>query len=262
MSNVPNDTGGQSPDAPSEGGRNFDFSHWTELPSAEVRQVEERSGGLPNVTLLEKCAALFGLIVLAPVLILIALAIKISSPGGTVFYQQERVGLDRRQTGELDGGLESSGDRRRMRGYGKVFWVYKFRTMIPDAEKKTGPVWALDRDPRVTGIGRVLRKLRLDELPQLFNVIRGEMRLIGPRPERPHFVEKLVTDIPEYPERQKIPPGITGLAQVEREYDATVDDVRKKVKYDIFYVKNRSSIMNLKILLKTVVVAIRGRGAR
>ena len=262
MSNMSNETGGHPPEAPLEGKRSFDFSPWTELPSAKARRAEDRPGGLPNVTVFEKLAALFGLMVLAPVMILIALAIRVSSPGGPVLYRQERVGLDRRQTSDLCGDLESNGDRRRMRGYGKVFWVYKFRTMIPDAEKKTGPMWALDRDPRVTGIGRILRKLRLDELPQLFNVIRGEMRLIGPRPERPHFVEKLVTDIPEYPERQKIPPGITGLAQVEREYDATVDDVRKKVKYDIFYVKNRSSIMNLKILLKTIVVAIRGRGAR
>jgi lipopolysaccharide/colanic/teichoic acid biosynthesis glycosyltransferase len=245
-----------------KGEKRFNFSPWTELPSTEDSSGEKGSEGLPRVMVPERLVALLGLIVISPLMIAIALAIKITSPGGPVLYRQERVGVDRRRSGDLPGHGDSGGDRRKMRGYGKVFWVYKFRSMIPDAEKKTGPVWALDRDPRITGIGRILRKLRLDELPQLFNVIRGEMRLIGPRPERPHFVEKLVTDIPEYPQRQKIPPGITGLAQVEREYDASVDDVRKKVKYDIFYVKHRSGLMNLKILLKTIVVAIRGRGAR
>jgi lipopolysaccharide/colanic/teichoic acid biosynthesis glycosyltransferase len=134
--------------------------------------------------------------------------------------------------------------------------------MIPDAEAASGPVWAADRDPRVTRVGRILRHLRLDEVPQLVNVIRGEMRLIGPRPERPHFVSRLAADIPDYARRTTVPPGITGLAQVEREYDASVDDVRTKLKYDLFYVKNRSRLLDFKILLKTVDVMVRGRGAR
>jgi lipopolysaccharide/colanic/teichoic acid biosynthesis glycosyltransferase len=104
--------------------------------------------------------------------------------------------------------------------------------MIPDAEAKTGPVWALDKDPRVTRLGRALRHLRLDELPQLLNVVRGEMSLIGPRPERPHFVERLSSEMPAYERRLLVPPGITGLAQVEREYDADINDVRTKLKYD------------------------------
>lgn len=240
-------------------GAGFTFTSWTDLPRARQSESVPRT---PRVTFLEQLAALGLLVALSPFMGIIAVIIKLEAPKAPVFYKQERVGLDRRQQRGLLVAGGSQSDRRKNCGFGKAFFVYKFRTMIPDAEKGTGPVWAQEQDPRITRVGRVLRKLRLDEIPQLFNVIRGEMRLIGPRPERPHFVEKLTIDIPEYPERHRIPPGITGLAQVERQYDATVDDVRKKVKYDLFYVRNQSSLLNLKILMKTIVVAIRGRGAR
>jgi lipopolysaccharide/colanic/teichoic acid biosynthesis glycosyltransferase len=134
--------------------------------------------------------------------------------------------------------------------------------MIPDAEKGTGPVWASDRDPRVTRVGRVLRHLRLDEVPQVFNVLAGQMSLIGPRPEREFFVSKLTQDMPDYPRRLSVPPGITGLAQVEKQYDASVSDVRLKLGYDIFYVDNKCRLLDLKILLKTIDVVLRGRGSR
>jgi len=242
--------------------RGFNFSPWTELPVAAPPAAS--AGGpaqTPGVAPWERVVAVLLLVGLAPVMLLVALAIKIESPGGPVIYRQQRVGVDRRRS-PLSASHGAGEERRKRIGYGKLFDVLKFRTMIPNAERATGPVWATERDPRVTRVGRVLRKLRLDEIPQLFNVLRGEMRLIGPRPERPHFVERLSADIREYPRRQRIPPGITGLAQVERSYDATVDDVRKKVKYDIFYVENRCNMLNVKIFIKTILVAVLGRGAR
>jgi lipopolysaccharide/colanic/teichoic acid biosynthesis glycosyltransferase len=133
--------------------------------------------------------------------------------------------------------------------------------MVPDAEAKTGPVWALQNDPRITRVGRLLRYLRFDELPQLINVVQGHMRLIGPRPERPQFVEQLTKAVPEYPRRLTVAPGITGLAQVQRDYDEDLDDVRTKLKYDLFYVDHRCPMLNFKILMKTVDVVLRGRGA-
>jgi lipopolysaccharide/colanic/teichoic acid biosynthesis glycosyltransferase len=158
--------------------------------------------------------------------------------------------------------MSVSRDRRKTPGLGTTFEIWKFRTMIPDAEKSSGPVWATAHDPRITRLGRFLRLSRLDELPQLVNVVKGDMRIIGPRPERPHFVRQLVERMPEYRERLSVPPGITGLAQVEREYDASVDDVRTKVKYDVYYVKNRSARLDAKILLKTIHVVVSRKGAR
>jgi lipopolysaccharide/colanic/teichoic acid biosynthesis glycosyltransferase len=212
---------------------------------------------------LERIAAVILLVIFAPTMLLVALAIKIESPGGPVFYKQERVGLNRRR-GEQPKASSVSvrGERRRNRGEGKPFKIWKFRTMVPDAEKKTGPVWASQDDPRVTRVGNFLRKTRLDELPQLMNVVQGEMRLVGPRPERPHFVERLVEGVPDYRWRLTVPPGITGLAQVERSYDEDLDDVRTKLKYDIFYIENRRPILDFKILLKTLSVVVGRRGAR
>jgi len=207
---------------------------------------------------LERIAAIALLLMVTPLLAVIALALTIESPGGPVFYRQERVGVDRRrQTVPL-----VTEERRKTRGFGRLFLIWKFRTMVTNAEAVTGPVWAAERDPRITRVGRVLRNLRLDELPQLLNVAVGEMSLIGPRPERPHFVEKLSEEMPTYERRLRVPPGITGLAQVEREYDASVSDVKTKLQYDLFYVQHRSTLMNVKILIKTVDVVLRGRGAR
>jgi lipopolysaccharide/colanic/teichoic acid biosynthesis glycosyltransferase len=215
-----------------------------------------------RVGLLERLAALVLLLMISPLMLLITLAVKLDSPKGRVFYRQERVGLNRRREDCAGDVAAEQRERRATPGHGQVFLIFKFRTMVPEAEKLTGPVWASERDPRVTRVGRVLRRLRLDELPQLLNVVLGQMRLIGPRPERPLFVEELREQIPDYTHRLKVHPGITGLAQVEREYDGSVTDVRKKVQYDLFYVQHRSRLLDIKIMLRTIMVMILGRGAR
>jgi len=138
--------------------------------------------------------------------------------------------------------------------------MFKFRTMQEDAEAETGPVWAREDDPRYTPIGRWLRKTRLDEVPQFFNVLRGDMSLVGPRPERPYFVEKLAREIPLYSRRHRVKPGITGWAQVKWKYDTSLEDVQQKVKYDLFYIENMSLRRDLQILFRTVYTALRGSG--
>jgi lipopolysaccharide/colanic/teichoic acid biosynthesis glycosyltransferase len=132
--------------------------------------------------------------------------------------------------------------------------------MYQDAEARTGPVWAGKKDPRVTRVGRILRKLRIDEFPQFINVLKGEMSLVGPRPERPYFVEKLKKEIPYYSRRLRVRPGITGWAQIKHEYDQSLDDVRKKVQYDLYYIENMSLRMDLKIILSTIYTVLTGKG--
>jgi sugar transferase (PEP-CTERM system associated) len=178
------------------------------------------------------------LALLLPLLLLIALAIKVSSPG-PVLFGQKRVGRN-----------------------GVIFTCYKLRTMRPDAEAATGPVWAGEDDPRITPIGRILRKLRLDEIPQLWNVVKGDMALVGPRPERPEFVESLSKAIPYYTLRHAIRPGITGWAQVNYKYGSSVEDAKEKLKYDLFYIKNMSFGLDLTTLLYTTKVVFLGRGAQ
>jgi exopolysaccharide biosynthesis polyprenyl glycosylphosphotransferase len=172
----------------------------------------------------------------APLWIFVAIAIKLNSPGPLV-YSQDRVGKD-----------------------GKLFKMHKFRSMFKDAEAKTGPVWATSNDPRVTSVGRFLRKTRLDEIPQFMDVLRGDMSLVGPRPERPHFVEQLAKEIPLYKRRLSVKPGITGWAQIKQGYDTSIDDVRSKVRYDLFYIENMSFRMDIKILLMTFYTMIAGKG--
>jgi lipopolysaccharide/colanic/teichoic acid biosynthesis glycosyltransferase len=145
---------------------------------------------------------------------------------------------------------------------GKVFMLYKFRSMSVDAEQRTGPVWASEDDPRITRVGRLLRKIRLDETPQMFNVLRGDMSFIGPRPERPVFVNQLKEQIPFYVLRFAVKPGITGWAQVKYPYGSTVEDALEKLQYDLYYIKNMSIFLDLLILLKSVQVVIFARGAR
>jgi sugar transferase (PEP-CTERM system associated) len=182
--------------------------------------------------------SLMGLILVAPFMGLAALSIKLDS-SGPVLFRQERVGKD-----------------------GKVFVLYKFRSMHVDAEQLTGPVWASEDDPRVTRVGRVLRKIRLDETPQMFNVLLGDMSFIGPRPERPVFVNQLKEKIPLYALRSAVKPGITGWAQVKYSYGSTVEDALEKLQYDLYYIKNMSIFLDLLILLKSLQVVLFGRGAR
>ncbi|MEO5696805.1 MAG: TIGR03013 family XrtA/PEP-CTERM system glycosyltransferase [Burkholderiaceae bacterium] len=183
------------------------------------------------------CALLL-LTLAAPLLLATALAIALERKG-PVLYRQERVGLG-----------------------GRTFQVLKFRSMRVDAEKGCQPKWASTQDSRVTRVGAVIRRFRIDEFPQLVNVLRGEMSLVGPRPERPFFVEQLTRDIPFYAVRHSIKPGLTGWAQVRYQYGATVADSLEKLQYDLYYVKNHSLFLDLVILLETVGVVVSGKGAR
>jgi len=189
-------------------------------------------------TALDLFLSLLGLIVSSPIIALIAMAIKLDT-SGPVFYRQERMGK-----------------------HGKTFMLLKFRSMKEDAEKETGPVWAEEGDKRVTRVGGIIRTLRLDEIPQLINVLRGEMSFVGPRPERPHFVENLQNEIPFYDKRHAVKPGITGWAQIKYPYGASRMDASEKLKYDLYYIKNMSLFLDLEILFQTLKIALFGRGAR
>ena len=179
-----------------------------------------------------------GLLLSLPLFPVVVLAIKLTSPG-PLFYLQKRVGRD-----------------------GSVFHCCKFRTMSPDAEADIGPTWASDKDPRITRIGGFFRTTRIDEIPQLWNVLRGDMSLVGPRPERPEFVNSLAREIPLYNLRHTIRPGITGWAQIRYQYGSSVEDSKEKLRYDLFYVKNISPGLDLLILFQTIKIILLGRGAR
>ncbi len=178
------------------------------------------------------------LVVLLPVIVLIAVLVRLDS-AGPAFFKQRRVGQQ-----------------------GKQFVLYKFRSMTADAESDTGPVWAGDEDARVTRMGRFLRKTRLDELPQLFNVLKGDMSFVGPRPERPFFVAQLSSEIPYYGIRHTVKPGITGWAQVRYSYGASVEDAKEKLQYDLYYIKHMSLFLDLEVILDTIKVVFLNRGAR
>jgi lipopolysaccharide/colanic/teichoic acid biosynthesis glycosyltransferase len=198
--------------------------------------------------------ALVALVILLPVMLLIAVLVGLTSRG-PILYTQTRVGFDRRTS------PRGSQNHRRERNLGgRPFTIYKFRTMRVDAEHQSGAVWAQQADPRVTSIGRLLRQYRLDELPQLLNVLRGEMNIVGPRPERPTIFAELREHIAEYPLRQRAKPGITGLAQINHHYDRSLDDVRTKVRYDLEYIRRQSVAEDLRIMLKTLPVILRRRG--
>jgi len=180
--------------------------------------------------------AITALILFFPFYLLIALLVRMSS-SGTILYKQVRVGLN-----------------------GETFVLIKFRTMFDDSERTTGPIWAEEDDPRITPIGKILRKYHFDEIPQLLNVLWGNMSIIGPRPERPKIIEELVRDIPYYPRRLKVKPGITGWAQIMGVYDRSVDDVHNKLKHDFYYIENMSILLDLKIIFMTLWVVLRGGG--
>ena len=183
------------------------------------------------------CVAVIGLVLAAPIMALTALAIWIESPG-SIFYRQERVGQNAR-----------------------LFTLTKFRSMRIDAEQGT-PVWATEKDDRVTRVGRFIRLTRIDELPQLWSVLRGDMSCVGPRPERPFFVERLATDIPYYNTRHVVRPGVTGWAQVKYRYGSSVADAREKLRYDLYYIKHQSIVFDFTILVDTVKVVLFRQGAK
>ena len=168
---------------------------------------------------------------------LVAIAIRLTSPGPAL-YSQRRVGKD-----------------------GQIFTIHKFRSMRADAEARTGAVWSVENDPRVTPVGRILRRTRLDELPQLWNVLVGDMSIVGPRPERPEFVADLTTQIPFYGQRHVVRPGLTGWAQVRHSYGSSVDDALQKLQYDLFYIKHLSIAFDLFICLETLKTVLVRRGS-
>jgi lipopolysaccharide/colanic/teichoic acid biosynthesis glycosyltransferase len=180
--------------------------------------------------------SLFGGILLLPLVLLIIVILKLADPRGKVFYVQDRVGQ-----------------------FGKIFRIHKFRTMREGAEDASGAVWADDNDPRITRIGRVLRKFRLDEIPQFWNIFKGDMSLVGPRPERPEIVADLARQIPFYDEREYPMPGLTGWAQIQYPYGSSVEDAKRKLEYDLFYIKNLSLSLDLQIILRTLRIVILGQ---
>lgn len=182
--------------------------------------------------------SIVGLILASPIVALTAIFIRIVSPG-PAFFKQSRVGLG-----------------------GKIFNIYKLRTMRIDAEKDTGPIWAEENDSRLIKFGKIIRKMHIDELPQLFNVLKGEMSIVGPRPERPVFVKKLGKQIIDYRKRLAVKPGITGLAQVWHKYDETIKDVKRKIKLDLLYIRKMCLWVDMRILALTVVAVLTGKGAR
>ncbi|MCL4849834.1 MAG: exopolysaccharide biosynthesis polyprenyl glycosylphosphotransferase, partial [Bryobacteraceae bacterium] len=184
------------------------------------------------------CFAGVGLAVGWPLMLLIAMAIRLDSRGPVIF-RQTRMGLN-----------------------GRHFEVLKFRSMYADAEARTGACWAEEDDPRVTRVGWILRKFRLDEIPQFVNILRGDMSFVGPRPERPVFVDQLRSQVPYYDQRHSVRPGLTGWAQVEYSYGASVEDAIRKLEYELFYLKNMSAFFDLVIVLKTIRVVLRGRYGR
>lgn len=204
--------------------------------------------------LLNIVLALVFLVIAAPIMLLAAVAIRFSSRG-PVFYTQVRVGLDRRWTRS-----RALNERRREDLGGVPFRIYKFRSMRVDAEVNGQAVWARQNDDRVTAVGRVIRKTRIDELPQLLNVLRGDMNIVGPRPERPSIFVRLREQIDDYPVRQRVKPGITGLAQITNPYDQTLDDVRRKVECDIRYMRTQSMATDLGIMLRTLPVMVMRMG--
>ncbi len=189
-------------------------------------------------------------IIASPLMLLTAILIRVTSRG-PVLYTQTRVGLDRRWNP-----TRALHERRREDLGGTPFTIYKFRSMRVDAEANGQAVWATENDARVTPVGKFIRTTRLDELPQLYNVIRGDMNIVGPRPERPSIFVRLREQIDEYPLRQRVRPGITGMAQVYHTYDRSVDDVRRKVSFDLEYIRRQSLFEDVRIMIRTVPVML------
>ena len=209
-------------------------------PSWLIFAGRRRESKLKSVVreLAHRMLGVIGLVVSLPFGILTAILIKLESRG-PVFYRQERVGKN-----------------------GRIFNVIKFRSMRTDAEADGTPVWAIDKDDRVTFIGRIIRKIRLDEIPQFWNIMKGEMSFVGPRPERPHFVKQLATEIHYYEHRHLVAPGLTGWAQIKYPYGASVADAIQKLQYDLYYIKNQSLVLDMVIIFETVKTVLFGKGGR
>lgn len=230
-----------------------------------VRHPFDVIGRLGWKRALDIVLSIVGLVVTAPIVLLAAILIKSTSPG-PVFYRQERIGINRRARERRGSTPRADADRRRrdrrvLVNFGRPFTIYKFRTMVVDAERGTPPMWAKERDPRITAVGRVLRKTRIDELPQFLNVLRGEMSIVGPRPERAYFIGRIEKDLPEFQLRLRTKPGITGLAQVHLGYTNTDAGLRDKLHLDLEYIRHLSFWTDLKILCRTVFVVFTGKGA-
>ncbi len=210
-------------------------------------------------------ASVAGLVVFAPFMAVTAILIKLTSPG-PVLFTQERIGVNRRidnRRGPKNGGSDFERRRTDRRGdqkHGKPFTMLKFRSMAVDAENGV-PKWTKRNDPRVTAIGRILRKTRIDETPQFLNVLRGDMSIVGPRPERDYFYSRMDGEIPEFPERLTVKPGLTGLAQVNVGYCNNVKDMRRKLDQDLAYIQTLSPANDAKIMFRTVSVVLTGKGA-
>jgi lipopolysaccharide/colanic/teichoic acid biosynthesis glycosyltransferase len=217
-------------------------------PRAATQTRTEQARRLLNIVV-----AAVALILALPIMLLVALAVKLTSPG-PVLYTQTRVGIDRRAGG-------GGNWRRRVDHGGKLFTIYKFRTMTMQQTAAQQQVWATPDDPRITPIGRFLRKYRLDELPQLINVLKGDMNVVGPRPEQPGIFADLREKVDAYPMRQRVLPGITGWAQINQCYDRCIDDVRTKVRFDLQYLEAASVAEDLRILARTVPVVLLKKGA-
>ncbi len=203
---------------------------------------------------LNVAVAAIGLVLAAPVMLGVAVAVKLSSPG-PIFYRQRRVGLCTRST-------HGGNHRRKVDLGGKPFTIYKFRTMRVAKPGQDVQVWASNNDPRITPIGGFLRRTRLDELPQLWNVLIGDMNIVGPRPEQPEIFQNLRNEVPSYSARQRVRPGITGRAQITLAYDSCVDDVRKKVAADLEYIESQSFLEDLRIMALTAPVMVFRKGSR
>lgn len=232
-----------------------------EQPHRPRRQYGRRAMAVTTVDVLRRALniaiALTAIILLLPLGLLVALAVKLSSRG-PIFYTQTRVGLNRRR--QLQPGFRY----RAADCGGKPFKIFKFRTMRVDAghhgAARAEQVWATPDDPRVTRVGRILRLYRLDELPQFVNVLLGDMDIVGPRPEQPVIFARLRHQIPRYQERQRVRPGITGWAQINQHYDSTIEDVRKKLAFDLEYISRRSLREDLRIMVRTLPVVAGGFG--
>lgn len=229
--------------------------HVVEPAAAQLAEVVPRQRNEVAQRVFNVVVASIALLLSLPLCIVVGLLIRLTSPG-PILYAQTRVGRDRRQR------RLHAGDERRVQDLGgQVFTIYKFRTMQADAERISGAVWAHENDPRLTKVGRYLRMLRFDEIPQLWNVIRGDMNIVGPRPERPSIVARLREAIPRYHYRHLVKPGITGLAQINQRYDTCLEDVRSKVEWDIKYIENQSLWLDIQIMLRTIpAVLLKYRG--